>query len=312
MKQLLRATTAYRLFAADAERGCAAHTTLILFPDEAYLREMLTVFAQAFFRAREGGRTASLIEKESLSDCRFYPAKGEKYTADGVADLLGECALRPVEEDRRLFVLDAFHTATPLVQNKLLKALEEPPEGVYFLLGATAEHAVLPTVLSRAKKLSVPPFSEAEVLGVLRRHHVREEGLEEAAAACGGVYSVAEALLAGGGEDFRLAERFLGAADTEQLCREIGEKKTKTFFPAVRLVLRDLLFLRTGREGDCARRGPAMRSLAEEYPAGALLAAIGFVTEAEQEIRFNANPGQAAYALALRIQKEKARWQRLS
>lgn len=312
MKELLRTTTAYRLFSADARRGACAHFTLVLFPDENYLRLLLTECAKAFFLAEEGGRVANLIEKESFADCLFYPAAGEKYTADGASDIIDESVLRPVEGLRRLFVLDNFQNATPLVQNKLLKVLEEPPEGVFFLLGATAEHAVLPTVLSRAKKLAVSPFSEEEIASALNRSHRGEEGLKEAAAACGGIYSVAEMLLSGGGEDFLLAEQFLAGREVEKLCRDIGEKKSKSFFAALSLVLRDLAFLAAGHENYCARRGDAMQKLAKEYPAGALLAAIGFVADAEREIRFNANPGQAALAVFLRIREEKAKWQKLS
>lgn len=312
MKTLLHSTIAYRLLSADAKAGNAAHTSLVLFPDGKYLRSLLKECAKAFFCGEEG-RTANLIEKESYADCMILPAEGEKFTADLAVKVIEESLLRPVEGDKKLFVLDNFHSAAPLVQNKLLKVLEEPPEGVYFLLGATAEHAVLPTVLSRAKKISVPPFSEKEIADALSRGHVRETGIKEAAAASGGIYSVAEDLLAGGGEDFRLAEQFLAGENVEVLCRAVGERKEKgAFFAALKLVLRDLMFLTAGQERYCARNTAEMKRLAGTYPTGVLLSAIGFVTEAEKEIQFNANAGQAALVVFLKIQKERKKWQRLS
>lgn len=313
MKELLRSTNAYAAVLADAEKGNAAQTVLVVFPDEANLRALLTECAKAFFCARDGSRVASLIGEEAYADCLFFPEAGGKLTAEAGSRILDESALRPVEGGKKLFVLDAFHTVTPLVQNKLLKVLEEPPEGVGFLLGAANAYSVLPTVRSRAKTVTVPPFSEEAVLAALARNHAGEAGIAEAAAACGGVYSVAESLLAGGGSDFSLAERFLAGGETETICRAIGERKEKrAFFAALRLVLRDMLLYAAGQERYAARTGGGIERLAREYPAGAISAAIGLVAQAERDVQFNTNAGQAALALAIGIGKEREKWQKLS
>ena len=304
MRQLFRTTTAYRAIAESASRGECAHFTLVLFPDAVYLRAYLTECAKAFFGAQEGSRIARLIDAGSFSDCLVYPAAGGKLTTEAAGAITDESLLRPVEGEKKLFVLDAFHTVTPLVQNKLLKLLEEPPAGVYFLAGATAEHAVLSTVLSRANVRRVPPFSEGETAAALARMHPGAEGVGAAAAACWGVLSVGEALLAGGGEDFRLAQRFLSGKDMAQVCRAAGERG-KTFFAALRLVLRDVLLLRPGQEKYAVLPAGQLRPLAERYPAGAAAAAIGLCTDAEREISFNANPAQAALTLALRMEETR-------
>ena len=158
MRALLRSTSAYTSFCGGAQT--AAHFSLVLFPDERLLRPLLKECAKAFFGAADGSRTAKLIDEECFSDCIILPPAGGKLTAELAATIAEESILRPVEGEKKLFVLDAFHTVTPLVQNKLLKLLEEPPEGVYFLAGAAAEHTVLPTVLSRACRLAVAPFPE--------------------------------------------------------------------------------------------------------------------------------------------------------
>ena len=306
MQQLFRSTTAYRALRESAAQGEAAHFTLVLFPDERYLRAFLTACAAAFFGAEDGSREARLIHAESYSDCLFYPAAGGKLSADLAGEISDESLLRPVESDKKLFVLDAFQNVTPLVQNKLLKLLEEPPQGVYFLAGATAEHTVLPTVLSRANVRRVSPFSEEQVAGALVRMHPEAGDVRAAAAACGGVLSVAEDLLAGGGEDFRLAQKFLAGGDLVSVCREAGERG-KAFFAAVRLVLRDVLLTATGQAKYCVLSARELAPLAARYPAGAIIDALGCVTDAEREISFNANVAQAALTLALRIAKAKER-----
>ncbi len=313
MKQLLRETTAYRRYARDAAAGETSHTTLIVFPDETYLRALLKECAKALFGAEDGSRAAKLIDGESFADCIILPAAGEKPSVEMAEAVVDGSVLRPLESDKKLFVLDVFHTAPALVQNKLLKVLEEPPANVYFLLGASSEQAVLPTVLSRAKRIAEAPFTEKQIEDALRRGHVREEGIREAAAACGGIYSVAENLLAGGGETFALAEQFLEAENIEALCRKLGEiKEKREFLAAVKLVLRDAMMLAAGREDACARRSPATCRIAAKYPVGVLVRAVGHVGACEREVNFNANLGQAALALAVRIREDEKTWQTLS
>ncbi len=313
MKQLLRRTNAYAAIRAGAEAGSLSHATLVVFPDEKLLRLLLTECAEAFFGAEEDSRTARLIAKEQYSDCLFFPAAGEKLTAEIGGRIIDESILRPVEENKKLFVLDAFHTAPPLVQNKLLKVIEEPPEGVYFLLGAATEYPVLPTVLSRVAKISVPPFTEEDVAAALKRDHPDLEGADEAAAASGGIYSVAESLLADGGAQFRLAEEFLLTREPEKFCRTLSDKQDKRiFFAALGQVLRDGMFLAAGQGKFAKRRGKEMMEIARIYPVGVLQSAVGLTARAEREIGFNANFAQCALALSVAIGKEKEKWNRLS
>ncbi len=309
MKELLRGTIAYRSFAEGKD---VSHATLIVFPDEAYLRVLLKECAKAFFCAADGTRVAELVEKETYSDCLILPASGEKWAVDLGVKIIDESLLRPVECAKKLFVLDAFHTASALVQNKLLKVLEEPPAGVYFLLGATAEYSVLPTVLSRMKKIIVPPFSEESVKSALMRITGGASGIGEAAAACGGVLSAAQALLAGGGEDFRLAEKFF-LGENIAASRAAGERKEKkSFLSALKLVLRDALFFQTGQEEYAARRSDGIGKIAREYPASALLKGMEHAVWAEKQINLNAPLAQCLETLFIGMEEEKKKWQRLS
>lgn len=308
MKTLLRSTTAYRSILAESARGERSHAILVLFPDGKYLRDLMKECAKAFFCAKDGERTEELVEKESYADCIFLPAAGEKLTADDCARISEESLLRPVEGEYKLFVLDNFHTASAIVQNKLLKLLEEPPAGVHFLLGAESEFPVLPTVLSRVRKFSVPPFPEEEVERALVRKYGTKDA-KAAAAASGGIFSVAEGLLADGGEDFRLAEEFLSLKDAEIFCRKTGERKNKReFFAALKSLLRDLLLFSAG-EGKYASRD--VGALAKNYRMGALIAALELVNEAEKQIQFNANFATCLYSLALSWKEVNEKWKRL-
>lgn len=292
-------------------KGEVSLSTLVVFPDAKYLRALLKECAKAFFGENDARRN-SLIEEENYSDCMILPRAGAKLSVEDAVRVIEESLLSPVEEEKKLFVLDAFDTASQLVQNKLLKILEEPPQGVYFLLGASGEGAVLPTVLSRVRKIAVPPFGEEEIASALARNHGEEREIARAAAASGGVYSLAEELLAGS-ENFRIAERLFAGEELEKLCREAEKvKDANALFAALALTARDLLLYRTGQERFASLKGASVKKLACEYPEGALLAAARFIREAERETRFNASLRQSLYTLGLRISEEKTKWQKLS
>ena len=190
--------------------------------------------------------------------------------------------------------------------------VEEPPRGVSFLLGATAEHAVLPTVLSRAEKFVEPPFAEESILKALFRMYPGQAGAERAAAASGGVLSQAERLLSGGGESFRLAEEFVKNDCPEAFCRRADKMDKDTFFAALELLLRDMLLIRTGQARYASRADERAEALARAYPAGAILTALERVREAEKRVNFNAGLGQSLYVLALEMKEEQIKWQKLS
>ena len=78
-------------------------------------------------------------------------------------------AQHPYEGLRRVYVLSSCHTP-PLnaeAASALLKTLEEPPPQASFVLLASNPARALPTIVSRAVQLRVPPPEQGELLSVL-------------------------------------------------------------------------------------------------------------------------------------------------
>lgn len=72
--------------------------------------------------------------------------------------------LAPQFGTTRLGVIDHAEWLTPEAQNALLKTLEEPPASVKMVLLVETEARVLPTVLSRCRKLVWARSSEGEIV----------------------------------------------------------------------------------------------------------------------------------------------------
>lgn len=118
---------------------------------------------------------------------------------------------RPTLGDRRAIIIDPADDLETGAANALLKSLEEPPQGTFFLLVAHRPAQLLPTIRSRCRMLRFPTLADADMSRLLAdlAPHVDENGRQAAVAAANGSPGMAL--------DF--VERELGAID--RLMREI-------------------------------------------------------------------------------------------
>ena len=311
MIELLQNTQAYRLLKRECEGKQNSHAYLLLFDDGRNLRSALKEFAKVLFsvsdieewdeEATEKQRIAKLIDEESFADCLFYPNEGKKLAVEDAESIREESLLSPIEGDKKVFVLGDFADANVQTQNKLLKLLEEPPKGVIFLLGATTVFPVLPTVLSRTKRLEILPFDITKIENALHRIYGKKyesETLALCAAASGGVLGEAQNILEGGYYNALVENAFaLTLCEESKIpltVRTIGETKNKKeLLSLIRLIFRDALLVKSGKK-ECEKaillrsEKENVRKVAEKYTLSALLYAQEAISNAELQVQFNA------------------------
>jgi DNA polymerase-3 subunit delta' len=111
-------------------------------------------------------------------------------------------------EGWRVCIVDTVDELNPNAANALLKIVEEPPQQSLFLLISHAPARVLPTILSRCRKLPMRPLATDDVIRAAAQSISRpadDPALAEAAAASEG--SVAHALTLLGGDALKLQQR---------------------------------------------------------------------------------------------------------
>lgn len=146
-------------------------------------------------------------------DVRAYAPAGASFKVEQVRDLLKETALRPVEGARRVFILDKAETLTDASSNALLKAIEEPPAGLHWVLVTTQRARILPTIASRCQAVRFHPLDQDSLRAVLERE-LKVDGTQAADLAALGNGSVKLAAWFQGEEGRALlgqAEAFLEA-----------------------------------------------------------------------------------------------------
>lgn len=102
---------------------------------------------------------------------------------DNIRDLRSEARFAAAEAKCKVYIIDEVHMLSGGAFNALLKLLEEPPEGVIFILATTETHKVPATILSRCQRFD---FRRITADDIARRvvYVAREENIniEEGAA----------------------------------------------------------------------------------------------------------------------------------
>ena len=87
---------------------------------------------------------------------------------DAVREILIAATGAPVSAHRRIILIDGADRMNEVAANRLLKTLEEPAGEVLFILVTSAYDAILPTIRSRAVRISFGVLPSAEIEAVLR------------------------------------------------------------------------------------------------------------------------------------------------
>ena len=115
-------------------------------------------------------------------------------------NIIKAVSLKSFEGNYKILIIWYAETMNIAAANAILKVLEEPPEKtLYFLVSYNLEN-VISTITSRTQLVSVPPFTEDEVAGLLLKNGISESEAGNASRIAEGSLLKAEKILQEGGE----------------------------------------------------------------------------------------------------------------
>ena len=120
-------------------------------------------------------------EEKKRADGKPFQTK-RNITVDQIRRMQQRLTTRPTMGQRRVIIIDPADDMEKGAVNALLKSLEEPPVGTYFMLIAHRPGRLLATVRSRCLMLHFAPLPEADVDKVLQRDAPEADGAARAAA----------------------------------------------------------------------------------------------------------------------------------
>ncbi|MCY4620815.1 MAG: AAA family ATPase [bacterium] len=232
------------LDALGAEAVSPVHSYLFAGPSGVGKATVALAFAAALVSRSEAGRDR--VTRKSHPDVVMIGPEGRAGFGVGQSrQAITAASLRPVEANRKVFILDEASTMTEAAANALLKTLEEPPPRTVFVLIAESADDLPPTVASRCRLVHFGRVPEGELAVALAQRGADADratmiariaggrpGLalemakgEKAAAFRQSWLAVPGRLPAQPGHGFRLAEEMLKAH--EPLLEEIKTRRDR-------------------------------------------------------------------------------------
>lgn len=94
---------------------------------------------------------------------------------ESIRDIRKQSAFSPLNGKYRMWILDEVHRLTGDAQSALLKALEDTPNHIRYILCTTDPQKLLPAIRGRCSQMQVSTLSERDMKKLLNRV-VKEEG----------------------------------------------------------------------------------------------------------------------------------------
>lgn len=107
----------------------------------------------ACVKAKAGSHPDIIVESGGTAARSFH--------VDAVRRVRSDAYIKPNEASRKVYCLFEAQTMSEQAQNALLKILEEPPEGILFILTCPSASALLPTIRSRSLILTLEPREQS-------------------------------------------------------------------------------------------------------------------------------------------------------
>jgi DNA polymerase-3 subunit delta' len=176
-----------------AAAGDAPHAWLFVGPHgsgkraaaRAFAGDLLAAEADAAGDAEGAGRARALARAEQHPDLVIVAREGASISVGQADEIVKRASRSAVEGTRKVLLLDEFH----LVKDagpKLLKTIEEPPEGTFFVILADELPPELVTIASRCVRVDFDALTAPLIAARLVEEGVGPERAEEVAAFAGG------------------------------------------------------------------------------------------------------------------------------
>lgn len=321
---VLKSTGAYKILKNDKTTNALSHAYLFVCPDKVFLESYLKALSKVIMCDENEPclqcRNCKLIEENAHSDVLFYP-KGEKgLNVEEITDLINECYIKPIEGDKKLFVLLDCDEMNLQAQNKLLKTLEEPPKNVILLLGAKTEFPLLQTIKSRVKKIEVASLSDTVIFEALKDECRNTERLLETIACSD--KTIGKTLELYNDENF-VTEMYLAkdlligmqkSSDVLTYITKIESSKIDkdSFFSFLEILFQDMLYIFENKK-ELVKNKISFEIFenSKNFTEGAILHAISVIEESKKRRNFNANETMLTEWILFQILEGKYKWQKL-
>ena len=137
------------------------HAYLLYSNDDLLNNNIAYTFARSLICEKKNacGHCSSCEQFNAGSHPDVYIFNDAQFKVDDANTIIQKLNTLPIYSNKKVFVIMNAENMNEASQNKLLKSFEEPNESDIFILTCTKLDKILPTVLSRMKKIYIPTLT---------------------------------------------------------------------------------------------------------------------------------------------------------
>lgn len=293
----LKKSRAYNLIKHDIDTGNLSHAYMVISPDVFAVQNLFRLIACAVY-CKDACTTCPVCKKVlngNHADVKFINEDGKKIKVEDVAALIEDTETKPFESDNKLYFVNSADKMNPAAQNKLLKTLEEPQKAVSIFLGVGSESAILDTVKSRTKKITLDRFSAGDIKDALISSGVAVGNATIAAACADGMLWRAKEIASNSAfsETFDRAIFILNnlkkSSDVASFLNDktLDKDNLPVFLDALSIVLRDMIAAKTDKNLIMSKHKEwEIETLSKGFSLDALSNILYLVNEERKKLSF--------------------------
>lgn len=313
----LKSGRAYNLIKHDIDTGNLSHAYMVISPDTLALNNLFEIVACAVYCKDDAClacTTCHRILHGNHADVKFINSDNKNLKVEDVESLIDDTGTRPFESDHKLYFVFSADKMNAAAQNKLLKTLEEPQKTVTIFLGVSRESAMLDTVKSRTKKITLDRFSQEEISSALKEEGFPSDSAETAAACADGMLGRAKEIA----EDKSFAENFAQTVNVFKNLKKSGDvasflnekvldkERLPVFLDIASLIVRDMMAAKTEERLITNRRtAEEIKEMSREYSLLALSNILYLINEERKKLNVYVSSVGVAENLLLGILEVK-------
>lgn len=259
-----------------------------------------SIFCKGAFKPCDECTSCKKINDRIHPDLKWYLGGEGKnsFHIETIRELRADCAVKPNEENKKIYIITNVQNMTVGAANAFLKTLEEPPQNVLFLLTAPNTDTLAETIVSRLTPIQLFPLTQDQMMqALLQRFPQQERSLLEEAALCS-AGNLGQAIQRLSDKNFLQAEeavkKLCAAFASKQEYRILqiftGYEKDKPGFihllSRLMMILRDVLLFQMGSSVESSELTALLSGTLTRRQVTLL---IEFLEEAKIKLSTNAN-----------------------
>lgn len=160
-----------------------AHAYLFVGPEGCGKDEAARAFAGVLLSQTDdlSHRTNDMAWRGTHPDVHEVKREGASILKDQADEVIRVASMTPTEGARKVIIMHEVHLMQPAAIVRLLKTLEEPAPGVFFIMLAEQVDESLVTIASRCITIHFSPLENSVISAVLQREGIPAEAADAAA-----------------------------------------------------------------------------------------------------------------------------------